>query len=150
VKSKGETEVKDRHNVHLAMILLAGLVLSSCDTATKPGELSAVQGSWQLQSFDTDAGGTIPIPNPERFSIRFDPDGTLGVTADCNVCGGVYETNGDNISINVEFCTLAFCGEESLDQDYLAALAQTTSFARQGQNLSLEYNEGTMRFQVSS
>ena len=74
------------------MILLAGWALVSCDSTTSNSELSAVQGSWQLQSFALDDGSNVTVPNPEAYTAQFTPEGTLNLRADCNVCNGGYET----------------------------------------------------------
>ena len=134
---------------HRWRILLAGFAFVSCDTITPPSELSEVQGTWQLQAFELTAGSTILIPNGQDFTIQFDPDGSLGVKADCNLCGGVYETNGNSISIDVQFCTRAYCGDESLDNQYLQALANTSRYTREGRELLLDYSNGTLRYNVS-
>ncbi len=134
---------------HSWMILLAGLAFVSCDTVTPPSELSEVQGTWQLQAFELNDGSMVTITAPQNFTIQFDLDGSLGVKADCNLCGGVYETNGNSISIEVQFCTQAYCGDESLDNQYLQALANTSRFQRQGQELLLDYGNGTLRYNVS-
>ena len=134
---------------HRWMILLAGLAIVSCNTITPPSELSEVQGTWQLQAFELTDGSTIVVPNVQDFTIQFDPDGSLGVEADCNLCGGAYETSGNSISIDVQVCTFAYCGDESLDNQYLQALANTTGFAREGQELLLDYSNGILRYNVS-
>lgn len=134
---------------HSWMILLAGFALVSCESITPPSELSEVQGTWQLQAFELSDGGTVTISDPQNFTIQFDPDGSLGVKADCNLCGGAYETNGSSISIDVQFCTDAYCGDESLDKQYLQALANTSRYAREGQELLLDYSFGTLRYNVS-
>ena len=129
---------------YACILLFAGLTLTACDQATLPSELFTAQGTWQLQSL-----GSTQIANPERFTITFGADGALGVNADCNGCGGQYEANGNNISIEVQFCTAAFCGESSRDKDYLEALANTTQYARHGDQLTLDYSGGTLIYQVS-
>jgi heat shock protein HslJ len=134
---------------HTWIILLAGLVFGACDTATIPSDLSDVQGTWELEAFELNNDDTVSVPNPQNFKIVFDPDGSIGVTADCNLCGGIYEANGNSISIEVQVCTQAYCGDQSLDRDYLEALGITSRYSRRGQELLLDYDNGTMRFQLS-
>jgi len=47
----------------------------------------------------------------------------VSIKADCNQVGGTYTLDGDKLTITTGPSTLAFCGEASLDQQYLAALA---------------------------
>jgi heat shock protein HslJ len=129
---------------YACILVLAGLTLTACNEVTQPSELFTAQGTWELQSL-----GNTPVTNPENFTITFGPNDDLGVKADCNVCGGAYETNGNNISIDVQFCTLAYCGDASLDGDYQQALANTTRYTRQGNQLTLDYSGGTLIYQAS-
>jgi heat shock protein HslJ len=129
----------------LVLAGLAGSIFVACDQATLPSELFAAQGRWELQSL----GGT-QISNPQNFTISFGANGELGTVADCNVCGGGYEVKGNDISLEIRFCTEAYCGEASLDREYLEALANTTRYARQGDILTLDYPGGTLMYQVSS
>lgn len=129
---------------YACILVLAGLTLTACEQATLPSELFTAQGTWELQSL-----GSTQIANPERFTITFGADGALGVNADCNGCGGAYEVNGNNISIDVQFCTMAYCGDASLDSEYQQALANTTRYSRQGNQLTLDYSGGTLIYQVS-
>lgn len=131
------------------MILLAGWALVSCDSGTSNSEISEVQGSWQLQSFAMDDGSNVTVPNPEAYTAQFTPEGTLNVRADCNMCNGGYETEGNNIQVGNMACTLAYCGDASLDSQYTSALSSASTFARNGDELLLAYSGGTMRFLVS-
>lgn len=129
------------------LLVLAGLVgsiFAACEQTTLPSELFAAQGRWELQSLDG-----IQVSNPEHFTITFGPDGELGALADCNVCGGEYDVRGNGIFVEIQFCTEAYCGDGSLDQEYLEALANTTRYARQGEMLMLDYSGGTLIYQVS-
>lgn len=123
---------------------LVGLIFAACEQAISPSESFAAQDRWELQSL----GGT-EVSNPERFTITFGGDGELGALVDCNVCGGEYEAKGNGISIEIQFCTEAYCGDGSLDREYLEALANTTRYTRQESQLTLEYSGGNLIYQVS-
>ena len=130
------------------VLVLAGLVgsiFTACEQATSPSEDFAAQGRWELQSLNGNH-----VSNRENFTITFGADGELGTIADCNVCGGEYEAKGNNISVEIQFCTEAYCGDSSLDREYLESLANTTRYARQGSRLTLEYSGGALIYQVSS
>jgi heat shock protein HslJ len=136
-------------NLYLAMILLGGLALSSCNAVTEPTAVFEAQGNWQLQSFALDDGSTVQVPNPENYTIQFGAEGALRVKADCNLCNGSYENDfGNSLEIGLMACTLAHCGSESLDFQYTSALGSTSSFSRTGDELFLDYNGGMMNFLV--
>jgi heat shock protein HslJ len=61
------------------------------------------------------------VPNPENYTITFNPDCTLNGKADSNTFTGTYsQENGFAITLGAS--TLAACGEASLDQQYLTLL----------------------------
>ena len=77
------------------LVLLAGWMLSSCSTATEVSELSAAQGQWELVAFEPGPS----IQNPDRYTIVFTVDGRFSSRADCNICSGGYETNGNAMTL---------------------------------------------------
>lgn len=78
----------------------------------------------------TDADGTVTtVDNPENYQVIMNPDGTFNFRADCNVGSGTYEYNEDGSIVFLPGpMTAAFCGEESLDRQFLDALTGTVSF----------------------
>jgi putative lipoprotein len=72
----------------------------------------------------------------------------LALKADCNTVGGSYIVDGQSITIMLGPTTMAFCGEESLDQMYLAALSQAATFEIDEDALviGLAGNAGSMAF----
>ena len=127
------------------MILLAGGVLASCSTATEVSELSAVQGNWELVSI-----GGSQVPVPQRYTIVFNADGSFNARADCNQCFGSYTTDGNAISTGGAVgCTRAFCAPPSFFDEYAAALASMSSFARSGAELTIRYAQGELVYVVN-
>ena len=88
---------------------------------------------------------TDSVPNPENYTITFNADGTLAGKADCNNFTGVYsQENGFTIKLGAT--TMAFCGEASLDQQYLQLLSSIAAGGPDGQgNLALETAGGAQR-----
>ncbi len=77
-----------------ALALCGALVLASCaESVTGPSDLQG--GAWRLASMETETGGRFVPDDPGRFTVEFDADGTVGVRADCNGCGGSYTLDGD-------------------------------------------------------
>ena len=93
-------------------------------------ELVGVQ--WQWEEFqDTTGINSFDVPDPNDYKILFNADGTANIKADCNMVGATYESDGSSLSINMGPSTMAFCGEESLDQIYLARLGEVASYVIQ-------------------
>ena len=87
---------------------------------------------WQwLSVTNQPTNETTPIPNPENYTITFHADGTLNGKADCNTFTGTYsQENG--FSITPGASTMAFCGEASLDQQYVTLLGNVAAGGSDG------------------
>jgi heat shock protein HslJ len=96
--------------------------------------------------------GTSLINNPDNYTLRFLPDGTLNITADCNSGSGTYTADRQSLTIQVGVMTTAFCGDKSLDTQFLGYLAQVVSFDLQPAYLALSMAEeaGTLGFYIGS
>jgi heat shock protein HslJ len=88
---------------------------------------------------------TTSVPDPENYTITFNPDGTLEGKADCNTFTGTYsQMNG--FSIKLGAMTKMACGDDSLDQQYLQLLGSVAAGGPDGQgNLALETAGGEQR-----
>ncbi len=60
-----------------------GLIGYGFTYAPPPTSLSLTGKVWQWTAYGDDSG-TVPIEDPERYTIVFNEDGTAVVTADCN------------------------------------------------------------------
>jgi heat shock protein HslJ len=96
--------------------------------------------------------GTSLINNPDNYTLRFFPDGTLNIKADCNTGQGTYTADRQFLTIQVGTLSTAFCGEESLDTQFLAYLGQVASFDLQPAYLALNLAEeaGALGFYIGS
>ncbi len=106
---------------------------------------------WQWQDLiETEPAGQSVVADPENYTVTFLEDGQANIKADCNSLSWTYTAEGNTLAFNtLGATTLAFCGEESLDQQFLALLGQVTSFALDDTGrLELSYGEGagTMGF----
>lgn len=104
--------------------------------------------TWQWTDFSDPASGTSSISDPSAYTITFNGDGTFDAKADCNNAGGVYTTDGSNITIEVQMSTRAFCPADSLSEQYLAYLsgARTYSTGPDSLRLDLAADSGSMFF----
>ncbi len=104
---------------------------------------------WQWTDLvETQPAAQSVVPNPENYTIVFASDGTAQIQADCNAVMGSYTVEGDQLTIQLGPSTMAFCGDESLDQQYLGLLITVGSFALEDGwlKLSLIEGAGTMGF----
>lgn len=90
-------------------------------------------------------GDTTTVPNPQNYTVTFNEDGTLNGLADCNNFTGSYsQENGFTITLGAS--TLAFCGEASLDAQYMALLGSVAAGGPDGEGgLALETAGGEQR-----
>lgn len=127
--------------------LLVVLVLAACTSAVTPTPANPIQGIvWQWTSVtDQSTKQTTTVPNPENYTIIFNATGTLTGKADCNNFSGAYsQQNGFTIQLGPT--QLAYCGEASLDQQYLQLLGSVAAGGPDGAGgLALETAGGTQR-----
>jgi heat shock protein HslJ len=153
-------ELMDQESLYLAALGTAATYQikdTGLELRTKDGAL-AVDGVeltpstsiqdivWQWVSVTNQSTGeTTTVPNPESYTITFNADGTMNGKADCNNFSGTYsQENG--LIIKVETSTMAYCGDTSLDQQYLALLGNVVAGGPDGSGgLALENAGGEQR-----
>jgi heat shock protein HslJ len=88
------------------------------------------------------------VADPANYTITFRERGVLNVRADCNAANGAYTTDGENIQIELGAMTLAYCGGDSLSDQFIQFLsaAETFNIGGDGLLLHLEEDTGSMKF----
>jgi heat shock protein HslJ len=112
-----------------------------------PAATNTIQGViWQWVSVTNQpTKETTTVPNPENYTITFNADYTLTGKADCNNFAGTY-SQANGFSIKLGPSTMAFCGEKSLDQQYLQLLSSVAAGGPDGAGgLALENAGGEKR-----
>jgi heat shock protein HslJ len=118
----------------------------STDSASETDPNAIENIVWQWTSVTQQSTGEqTAVPNPEAYTIIFHTDGTVTGQADCNNFAGTYsQENGFSITLGPT--QLAFCGEDSLDQQYLALLGSVAAGGPDGSGgLALESAGGAER-----
>ena len=85
-------------------------------------------------------GWSVPPDGQDRYTIRFEKEGTFTSQADCNQLAGSWEAPGsDRMTITPGPMTMASCGELSFDILYAGLLGQvqTWNVASTGMSLTL-------------
>jgi heat shock protein HslJ len=105
------------------MLVTAVFTLVACssgDDETDPNSITDIVWEWESVT-DRPASETTTVPDPEKYTLTFKDDGTFSGQADCNQISGTYTQEGGFI-LTLGPSTMAFCGEESLDVQYLDLL----------------------------
>ncbi len=124
----------------------------SADSSDEEASETIVGVTWQWVDLTTPVE-TVTVPNPEAYTMTLNEDGTFNYSADCNVGSATYTIDGSNITFDLTGpTTLAFCGEESLDQTFLAALGAAAIYFTQDGDLYIDLmaDGGTMHFTAVS
>jgi heat shock protein HslJ len=101
---------------------------------------------WQWTGLDGEGPGSqLQVPDPENYNIVFLEDGIYYFRADCNTGSGDYTMEGSSLTLGPGMMTLVACGEESLDSEYLASLANVTSASIEDGQLILYLEEQESR-----
>jgi len=129
----------------IALSLLMMVALVACAPTAAPTPTNTITGIvWQWMSV-TSQGATTNVPIPANYTIIFNTDGTLTGKADCNTFTGVYSQAG-GFTIKLGASTMAYCGEASLDQQYLHLLSNVAAGGPDGAGgLALETAGGADR-----
>ena len=135
----------------IGLALIVAVVLAACAPAAAPAATPAPSNTitdinWQWTSVtNKPTKETTTVPNPENYTIIFKSDGTFTGKADCNNIAGKYsQANGFSITLGPS--TMAYCGENSLDQQYLQLLSSIAAGGPDGAGgLALETAGGEQR-----
>jgi heat shock protein HslJ len=132
-----------------AVICLGLFTLVGCnsvdeETADTTNPIVNIVWEWESVAIQS-TGETTVVPNPENYTITFNEDGTFSGTADCNAISGTYSQD-NGFSITVGPSTMAFCGEASLDLQYVTLLGNVAAGGPDGAGgLALETAGGAER-----
>jgi heat shock protein HslJ/uncharacterized protein YraI len=155
-------------NLYLFSAFFMGVLLAACGGATEtptpeptpvveatPEEViqeasleSILDITWQWKELvETEPASQSVVPDPENYTLTFREDGSAEIKADCNQVGATFTQRGSALIITMGLSTMAACGEDSLDQQYLASLDQVNSFGTLSGDLKLTGENFTMGFE---
>lgn len=116
-----------------SLCALTGLATSGAAVASQP----LAGTTWQLlaiQSMD-DAQGRTAVPQPERFTLAFDTDGSVAMRLDCNRGIGRYQAMAASplrpsgeMTFEGVAVTRALCPPPNLDERVMRDLAHVRSY----------------------
>jgi heat shock protein HslJ len=86
------------------------------------------------------------VPDPENYVLVLNPDDTASIKADCNMVTWTFSLVDGTLTFDtVGPSTLAFCGEDSLDQLFLEMLGKGGTASLEDGRLVLELGDGSGR-----
>ena len=149
-----------RMNVWSVAVCLAASCLAACSRTvagpsadagrtgvSAPAALTIIDTLWKLQSFQPSGSASVPVSNPERFTMELRADGRVSVRADCNRCSATYSVSGETLAVGPNAaCTRAACASAPFDQQYVRALAGATMARVSGDTLECVSPSGILRF----
>jgi len=113
-------------------------------SGSSSGAIHNIEWQWRKLS-----GGAVSpaktIPNPENYTLILRVDGSFSGKADCNAIAGTYTNEKGRFSINLDPSTMAACGPDSLDQEYLRLLSSVSAGGPSGPDFALETAGGAER-----
>jgi heat shock protein HslJ len=122
----------------LTPLVLISLVACGCaetqEDAPRTEQAAELVGTvWLWQEFQDSAEGeeasNIIVADPAKYTLTLNAEGGVGIQADCNLVNWGYELEGSRLTFDATGpSTLAYCGEESLDQRYLERLGHTATY----------------------
>jgi heat shock protein HslJ len=126
----------------IIFLFVLAIILSACANSAKTDSLTGIVWQWTAMQETVPASQSV-VPNPENYTIIFNTDNTVAIKADCNQVSGSYTLNGSSLTIQLGASTLMYCGDNSMDQIYLASLAKVAGYAVVSGDLQLKFaNDG--------
>ena len=106
--------------------------------------------------------GVVPEADQSNYTIEFQADGTFNARADCNEVAGTYEVHrggteseppepgGGSMSVMPGPSTLAACPPGSMGDLFVVGLSNTSSFAIEGDKLTLTLGDAAATLQFAA
>lgn len=127
-------------------VLLAGLVLSACDSQETADSTDALVGTWELVSFTGE--DTL-----RASTLTFGAEGQFSATTPCNAFQGAYsafsgDPAGNKLDVEIESWTLIACPPDlaSYEVRYAGALERIGMWGVDLGELTLWHPERTLTF----
>jgi len=134
----------------MAVIFIGTMIHFGCKKSDSIVENPLWGAKWILEAIQYSDQNIVLIRRP--FSLLFKQDGTVDMVVDCNECFGTYEV-GDNGSLSFldhGSCTEVFCGDDSNDDAFHAALDTASRYEIIGRSLRIFFNNGQSRLNYTA
>lgn len=119
-------------------IIVAGYFLLAKSTngpqepAPNRSDANLIRTPWQWKNTTMVVDGgtrveTIEPEEPSQFVVRFEEDGRMSATTDCNNVSGRYSVDGAGLTFSELTSTRMFC-ENSLEEEFTDQLSRVVGF----------------------
>lgn len=104
--------------------------------------------TWQWTETQFGDGSILTVSDPTRYTLTFQPDGSLQAQVDCNRGMGSYTLDGQSLTIGPLATTRMACPEDSQANDFAKGLEIVATFVFDGPNLvlNMKFDSGNMYF----
>lgn len=124
---------------------------AAANTPVNSGSQAGLSGTtWTWIGF-TSPNEQVAVESPANYSLVFQRDGSLDITADCNTGQGSYQGQGQSIQIQLGSMTMAMCPPGSRSDQLIQYLGSAASYSVQDGSLYIDLaaEGGTMVFASS-
>jgi heat shock protein HslJ len=112
-------------------------------TTPVPAAASAIPPIvWNLIEFP----GVGPVNEPGRYTVQFLQDGQISARADCNWVAGLWSAADGVLDVTITQTTLVGCPPDSIEEPFVLALHDATTYSVDGFSLVIAGPTGEMRF----
>jgi heat shock protein HslJ len=117
--------------------------------AITPAETSLVGPTWRWLRTEYGDDTVVTVADPNRYTVQFRPDGTLGIRADCNSVTGTYTVQDASLMVRLGASTLVGCPPDSQADTFTRDLGNVATYVMAGGNLvlNLRADVGNMYFE---
>ncbi len=116
-----------------------GVIKDPADAATAALIEDLTSTAWQMVGIEAD-GHTTQIQSPNQYQIRFHPDGSVTIKADCNRAIGDWGLDKLAMTITIGPTTRALCPDDSKSELFLQLLGQAVSASVVDNDMSIFTN----------
>jgi heat shock protein HslJ len=119
--------------IMLSLVIMASLIFAGCQGAGS----KITDTVWEWEKFQSMDDSEVIVDDPENYTLILNKDGSVSIKADCNAVLGEYTIEDASLKITLGPTTLAFCGEDSLDTQYLGYLENVATYVLEDGKLYL-------------
>jgi heat shock protein HslJ len=112
-----------------------------------------IVGSYSVTGVNNGSDAVVSSAATENASVTFAADGTVSGNTGCNSFSGSYEVDGSTITIDGEVAATMMACEgdaQELEMQFLAALANSTTWERSGAQVTLRDGTGAAQLTMTA
>lgn len=130
-------EIDDSGNLLLTLDEPGTTLLFAAEKAAPTVSVPFINATWRW--LGRSGSETVQVPDPESYTLAFNATGTYDLRADCNTGGGTFTVDGAKLNISLPRLTRMYCGDDSLDNQFVSALELVTGYEMSGRDRLVLY-----------